>query len=1201
MDEEFDPQAFISGADTTTATEPPTEQPKELPTVTPNLTTFYYPSTPEDTKAKGLSYSMEGGTQGGGKFGDIDLRNHTLEQFLAGNSPFVAVARKGAPTGEEFKMNIGNTPIVGKWVDTGGGLRDGQTDIATSNPDLAKTGIQHGFDPQAFINGKPQPIVQAGVPDIHAFMEPAPPEPEAAPTPDEPSTAETVGGAIGKGISKFGAAIANQPIPKFSAMSPFPQQLIPQVPAPQQQVIPSQGMIGQSIPSPTMPPQPSPAPMPTPALSLMPDDGRPIPGEFMRNLKILASDTGKELKDMVNAPVELSKTALNPNVSAPRRLAAAAGVIASAAQLDPLLPHGAVRTREVPVPEAFQPKIAKAIDSYDFDEGHSGNAQLANDLSKIDKLPKPVEDALQEFRDAQKVDREQYGERSGLPEQYGDKLQQVARQHAGNLKAPKSQKVSQSTTVDVSKILGSKTQSEFTSEIGSAMMKAKNQADIEAIKVAHDSWKSAPPLGQPPQGPPPQNPPPAAPKPSYSKSVNPAADHGPFTKTYKIDKELGEMMDALGAAPETGALIAETQSRNMLHELTPQQEADLGNLLVSDRLRTVNPEHPQIMMDSMARGIESVPAIKKALDYYKKEIKPQIEAIRKRAGLSEEAAAGKSEQFISLVPERNPDGSIPEFVPRGSTMSGTTSFAKAAQGNAAKYSTDLREILRQSYTEAIRKAAYRELKDAAHGKGVAKSSPQFVPDPENGPNAGKWISRVRYEDLPGGMQHDINLINAGKSTVRPEGIQKVLQGYQRGATAVQLGLNPLEIQNHMRRQLAILATKPPIGQGLMARLEAVVPFFGPKIGALKRAMSDMSTPARQQILEDITRQGGGSSRAFREKYGTKIPGLKQVSEFTNKLLFGYPSGKGVMGFDLRMRVLLEEIRRNAEPALAKDKQRMRVFSNQMGQYGTMASWPVRALRHVNPYAATTLPMRWAELRTLFGGSGLKSSSVPQALMRRAETFMRGTGGTIAMLTIANKLLSGNYPWQNKAGKEFDLKTGVKDKNGDDIYVPNRFLSPELFRAISTMSIPPLLAERGAPNRSALSETAAATLGPINAGMSLVNSPALGIAAAAGPQWALHAEKFPGQKSLDIMKVGQYTKKDEARGVPPLLKRAEGVAEQVHPLLASILGYMDEPIKGLKPLGVISVDKERHSSGYSRDKSSGRGSGGRGSGRGQGGR
>ena len=129
-----------------------------------------------------------------------------------------------------------------------------------------------------------------------------------------------------------------------------------------------------------------------------------------------------------------------------------------------------------------------------------------------------------------------------------------------------------------------------------------------------------------------------------------------------------------------------------------------------------------------------------------------------------------------------------------------------------------------------------------------------------------------------------------------------------------------------------------------------------------------------------------------------------------------------------MRVILEEIRRAAEPNLKNDKQRMRQFANQIGQYGTMKSWAIRALAKINPYAATTLPMRWAELKTLIGSSGLKSSSVPMSVMRRAETLLRGTGGTAAMLVIANKLLSGNYPWENDPKHLFDLATGVRDKD-----------------------------------------------------------------------------------------------------------------------------------------------------------------------------
>jgi hypothetical protein len=971
----------------------------------------------------------------------------------------------------------------------------------------------------------------------------------------------------------------------------------------------------------------------------------------MHNLGVLSSDTVNELSQMINAPVQLSQQALNPNLGVPQRLAAAAGVVASAAQLDPLLPHAAASKeipgafagaelppagRQIAIPSRPQPQLTEPSqlpplevttqDGFKFKkqpDGSWGNGDMS--WGSFDEMTKGLKNDGIPYvtnRVPHQMSRYEYADEMMMRDQMdksGAAFQDFVEQGAPQDELPPSlgSTIKSSSREAYLKahdelMMNRAQRGQSTKQPPAATPQPRStppskQQQINAALASHpiQQMKSGG-IGKSTQPPsPPKQPPPAPPasKPSYSTSLNPVSDWGPFTKTYKIDKELGERMDALGAAPETGALMAETQSRNMLHELTPQQEADLGKLLLSDRLKRVNPNHPQVIFDSVARGIESDPAIKKALDYYRKEVEPELEEIGKKAGLQEGAAATQRGKYFTLSPERLPDGTVPELAPRFGQTSRTTKYALPAEGMAAKYSTDIRDVLRQSYTERIRKAAARELFDAAHAKGVVEKTPKFVPDPENGPNAGKWVNEIKEGNLPEGMRHDLNLIAAGKSSMQPEGIQKLLQSYQRGATAVQLGLNPLEIQNHLRRQLHVVAAKPPIGQGVMARLSAVVPYFGPKIWAMKRAMSDMSTPARQQILKDITSQGGGSSRAFREKYGTQLPVLKHVSEFTNKLLFGYPTGKGVMGFDLRMRTLLEEIRRNAEPHLANDKQRMRQFANQLGQYGTMASWPVRALRHINPYAATTLPMRWAELRTLVGGSGLRSQSIPEALMRRAETFVRGTGGTIAMLTIANKLLSGNWPWQNKAGHEFDLKTGVKDKQGNDIYVPNRFLSPEMYRALSTYSVPPLLAEHGAPGRGALSETAAASLGPINAGLSLINSPALGITAAAIPQWALHAEKWPGEKSVSLMKVGQYTNKDRASGVPPMLKRAEGVAEQIHPALASILGYMEEPIKGLAPLGVVKVDRSGGGGGSSShvSRSSGRGSGGRGSGRGRGGR
>jgi hypothetical protein len=62
------------------------------------------------------------------------------------------------------------------------------------------------------------------------------------------------------------------------------------------------------------------------------------------------SEIGPELQGMVQAPVEFAKKTTDPNLSVPQRLAAAAGLVASATQLDPMLPRAATK---LPAGEGF--------------------------------------------------------------------------------------------------------------------------------------------------------------------------------------------------------------------------------------------------------------------------------------------------------------------------------------------------------------------------------------------------------------------------------------------------------------------------------------------------------------------------------------------------------------------------------------------------------------------------------------------------------------------------------------------------------------------------------------------------------------------------------------------------------------------------------------------------------------------------------
>lgn len=234
----FDPSSFIENYST----------PDSLPELRPSKTTFYFPATPEDTKKAGLSYRMEGGIHGGPGFSDIDLRNHTLEKYDAGESKFVAVAMAGVPSGEYFRMQFPDGTVrTIRNIDTGGGLVRGQADIATSNPDLARGGGRTEYVtaeiPRTQLPGVSEEEIDAIVGKKKG---------------EEPPQPSKAGG-------RRASAFIPTPIPEY----PLAQVRVPPFEAEPQPI----GTVGQipktEIPSVAAPPipsalQPQPLPMPTP-------------------------------------------------------------------------------------------------------------------------------------------------------------------------------------------------------------------------------------------------------------------------------------------------------------------------------------------------------------------------------------------------------------------------------------------------------------------------------------------------------------------------------------------------------------------------------------------------------------------------------------------------------------------------------------------------------------------------------------------------------------------------------------------------------------------------------------------------------------------------------------------------------------------------------------------------------------------------
>jgi len=643
---------------------------------------------------------------------------------------------------------------------------------------------------------------------------------------------------------------------------------------------------------------------------------------------------------------------------------------------------------------------------------------------------------------------------------------------------------------------------------------------------------------------------------------------GKFRATYQIDKELGDMMEGIGAARESGGYRGETQTRNMLADVNAAMEDEIGRYLVSKRLQSMNatvdygtPEapdiqpHPQILPESEMQRIASQPQVAKALDYYRNEIKPEIEGLRMRAGLTQEAAAGKTPEFISLIKSGEPIPKPYGGVQQASRLARKTRFAQKATGRAQQYSTNVRDIIKESYSDVMKKARVNDFYKAAHAKGLAEP---VVTQTPAGPR-----SVINFDSLSPELQQQLRA--ATEIPLKPTGLYKGIRAIQRGTTGIALTANPAEIVNHMRRQLNIVAAKPPVG--LLPRLEALIPYIGPKAGTFVRTVfSDANSPLFQNTLQDIIDAGGGSSRSFSNLYELKSPvakytGLKWLQKQTHKLLFGIPKGKGFNGWDLRMRVQLEQIRRAVEGN--RDPQRIREFANQIGQYGAHPDWIIGALRELNPYAATSLAMRVTELKHMAGISGLKTSAARRAILN-AETMLRGTGGTILALTAANYLLSGKYPWENDPGHEFDLNTGLTGEDGKRIYVKLRVIAPELSRPVSTVGIPNLLRERTADNPDYL---ASLTTALANQGLAIVGGPMQNAALTATTGWVPYVTRAPGG-APKMMDVAQMQKGEDPETYRRGLRQLERAAAQLNPLAELALPTLDQQTQVPLPLGLI---------------------------------
>jgi hypothetical protein len=241
---------------------------------------------------------------------------------------------------------------------------------------------------------------------------------------------------------------------------------------------------------------------------------------------------------------------------------------------------------------------------------------------------------------------------------------------------------------------------------------------------------------------------------------------------------------------------------------------------------------------------------------------------------------------------------------------------------------------------------------------------------------------------------------------------------------------------------------------------------------------DLPTKEKESWLK--MHQGHPRGEAFLSRtVGGPFKGMR-FADRKNRLLGLMPIPENIWGFDVRARLVatqmfLEHQRVSGRIApnvkladLAKSPNDLdtdlREFITQFGQFNTniqtrMVNW---ARKHrLNPFAGSQGGFRPAEIETTFGISRIPMEGVPPTLRAwyAAQTIYGGWLGYVMVLGLANKALSGHWPWENQEGHELDLDLGRPDLDGAPTYISGNFLAPAATRAARSLGVKALLDER----------------------------------------------------------------------------------------------------------------------------------------------
>lgn len=561
------------------------------------------------------------------------------------------------------------------------------------------------------------------------------------------------------------------------------------------------------------------------------------------------------------------------------------------------------------------------------------------------------------------------------------------------------------------------------------------------------------------------------------RQPDPGKGTGRYASTFKgmnvaaLDRPLMAKTHTVANAHNIGQMEAALDHLNIQGDLDDTELRRVTRFVTEETLGPVKPGHPQLMQTAAEKtAIMADPrlraAVKRIADVYQRPggIEEQSYKLGDKHGITPAIAAAKRAMggghFLNLVPPKEAGEGASGFGRNLGTKMQRKGLrvSKRQTGTSVYEMEDLHHILQTRWRELAPQAALHDWYNTAEAAGLMKDRPDagwsqataiqakpntnYIRQQKNGTWRGftkkgtVYVPSAAAEALadavglskgpPGGqgrlLEHGI------RNVTGEEVLSRVGTALGKANVGLKLTGNPAMALTHAANRAALLRGIWDPTAPLAKNVAEAIPLVGQVLKGIDMAKVDIRNPDVQAAIRRLYYSGAGTSRPFtryESSVADRVPVLSQWQHGVHEGLFGLPKpnkgpmGLGVMGWDMRMQVVAEQMRSRVEGN--NDPNRIREFQSQFSHYSASISHGIEFVSRFNVFAKTRVPRVMTSLKQVAGVTGLHAQDPFTQAKIVTGTIAKRAAAVVVTAQMINHARSGHWMQDNKKGHRMQVQ------------------------------------------------------------------------------------------------------------------------------------------------------------------------------------